>query len=258
MLDNFYEHLDRLYQAGDLKAVEQYLQNCSLQCGLPEKISALNELGGFYRGISRYQESEEAFCEAMALLEQIGQGSTARFATVLLNLAGTYRLSGHLDEAEAMLQQAIEQLDTEEYAYAGALNNLSLVKQAQGDLAEAERLSRQALDWIRGHGAPAHELATSYNNLAALCMHQQKLPQAQQMLDKAMEIYDCMQEPNVHLAAACSTQGVLCYAQRDWAGAEKAFQRALELTEHFFGQNEEYRTTLQNLALVKRKKEERT
>lgn len=257
MLNDFYKHLDLLYQAGDLRAVEQYLQDCLLQYPLPEKISVLNELGGFYRGISRYPESEEAFHKAMALLEQDGQDNTAFFATVLLNLAGTYRLSNRLDQAESMFRQAITHLDAENYAYASALNNLSLVKQAQGDLAEAEILSQQALDWMLKHGAPEHEVATSYNNLAALCLQQQKLARAQQMLDQAMALYDGMPEANVHLAAAYSTQGALCYAKKDWNGAEEALHRALELTEYFFGRNEEYKTTLRNLALVKANKGDR-
>jgi hypothetical protein len=91
-MNGFYEKLDALYQSGDLQAIEDYIIKYmrSLQAdgkeNSPEYASVLNELAGFYRGVSRYQESAEQFSKSLLILEQNGMKPSLHFATVLLNL----------------------------------------------------------------------------------------------------------------------------------------------------------------------------
>lgn len=251
-MEGFFDRLDALYQGGDLGAVERFLQENLEQCPEEQQVPVLNELASFYRGVSRYEESEAAFRRALLLLEAAGQQDTPAYATVLLNLAGTCRLTRRFDQAQALFRRALELLDPEDYAYASALNNLALVRQEQGDLPGAQALAEQALEWVRRHGAPAHEVATSLNNLAAIHLRQNDLDGAAALLEEALALYDAMEQPNVHHAAALSANGVLCFRRGDLDGAEAAFQRALKLTEHFFGRNAEYAATLRNLEAVRR------
>ena len=80
---------------------------------------------------------------------------------------------------------------------------------------------------------------------------------AAELLEEALTFYKAMPEPNIHYAAALSAKGVLCFRQGDLEGAEKAFERALLLTEHFFGHNAEYQSTLENLKKVRETREKR-
>ncbi|PWM37531.1 MAG: hypothetical protein DBX46_03075 [Clostridiales bacterium] len=256
-MEKFFEELDALYQAGNVDRTEQFLKRYLEHCPREERITVLNELAGFYRGISRYEESEAASKEALQLLEENGMENSAQYATAMMNLAGTYRLSGRLDEAEGMMRQAAEMLDEEDYAYASTLNNLSLIYHKKGDIAKAEELAGAALTWMRSHGSPEHEVATSLNNLAAMKMSRGDWAGAAELLEEALTFYKAMPEPNIHYAAALSAKGVLCFRQGDLEGAEKAFERALLLTEHFFGHNAEYQSTLENLKKVREAREKR-
>ena len=254
-MEEFYAQLDALFQAGDLEKIEAFLkQNLSLRSGA-EKVAVLNELAGFYRGISRYDESVQNFQEALTLLEQAGQKNSNAYATVLLNLAGVYRLTRKLDLAAQMFEHALTLLDPEDYAYASAKNNLSLVRLEQGDPSRAAALAGEALEWMRGHGAPEHEVATALVNLANICLRQKDVERADVLLKEALALYDKMEEVNVHHAAALSAQGMVHYLREEWDEAEDAFRRALKLTEHFFGHNAEYKATLRNLELTRQARE---
>ena len=72
-LEAFYGDLDEKYLQGDLTAVERFLLESIRQAektpqgSRDELIAIYNELGSFYRGISRYAQSIAAFEKARAL-----------------------------------------------------------------------------------------------------------------------------------------------------------------------------------------------
>ena len=73
----FYEHLDALYEKGDAAGVEAYLTgiaNSTYEEGRESDLmlSALNELGSFYRGRSYYEASYAAFMKAKEILDDRG------------------------------------------------------------------------------------------------------------------------------------------------------------------------------------------
>jgi len=241
-----------LYQSGKVAEVEPFLEKTLERVPNPEKITVLNELAGFYRGVSRYEDSAAAYLQALVLLEAAGQKDKPTYSTVLMNLAGTLRLSGKLTEAAEMFETSLRLLDPKDYAYASAQNNLALVLQEQGKFKEAEKLAEQALEWVRRHGAPAHEVTTSLNNLANIRLNMGDTDGAKSLIDEALGMYDSMGEADVHHAAALSLKGSLCCRQKDWDGAQAAFEKALSLTEHFFGKNAEYEHTLRNLEAVQK------
>lgn len=114
-----------------------------------QKVTVLNELAGFYRGVSRYEDSVNAYLSALMILEAAGQRDKPSYATIGMNAAGTLRLAGRLSEAEEMFEHSLRLLDPEDYAYASAQNNLAIVLQEQGKFKEAEKLAEQALEWVR-------------------------------------------------------------------------------------------------------------
>ena len=238
--EDFLRSLDRLYQAGELDAAEAALRRELETASGDARISLLNELGGFYRGISRYEQSASAFQEALRLLEDGGQVGGSAYATVLLNLAGVFRLAGRQDRAERLLCRALSMLSPDNDAYVAVLNGLSLVRREQGRLEDAARLGEAALAWFARRGGYARETATAQVNQASLLLAQGDLDGAARMLDQALEYFEKQPEPDAHYAAALSAKGAVCFRRGDWGGAERAYRSAQSLTEHFFGRNSEY------------------
>ena len=260
-LQEFYKALDRRYGEGDLRAVEQFLLEQARNCQAgpsPLMIAVYNEMGSFYRGVSRYRESAAAFQvsrEEIAL--RVGCGSM-EYATVLNNMAGTYRLAGHPDKAVALFREAIgiyQQNHAEKtYPYASVLNNIALAYRETGEIGSAISCLEEALALIQEMPDHRHEVAVTCSNLTALCFRAGQRERARVYLDQAMELFAaCEDSENVHYAAALNSLGGIMYADRDWERALEAYEQAAAYTKRFFGENEEYAITHQNMSWVYRK-----
>ena len=73
LLQDFYMQLDHYYSSGGCEDVERFLLQSLEQeksAGSDALIAVYNELGGFYRGISRFGESLDAFEQARLLTEK--------------------------------------------------------------------------------------------------------------------------------------------------------------------------------------------
>ncbi len=259
-MNEFFEKLDALYQSGDLSAVEKYLKEYldTLEASDQERgldyASVLNELGGFFRGVSRYAESAEAFSKALEIFRQTGMYESVEYATILLNLAGLQRLTG---KAEKAVEQFLEAKDIltacnmqNDYAYASVLNNLSLAYQDLGDYENALDIATKAYEQMQLMADNDHEIATSLNNLTTIHYRMGNFEKAEESINKALNIYNGMNELNVHHAAALSIKAMLLSRAGKTAEALVYFEDSLKKTEHFFGQNIEYAITEQNIALT--------
>ena len=255
-MNDFYDKLDELYKTGDLAAVEAYLKSevALADDKTPKQAGLLNELAGFYRGVSRYAESKEAFDKALSIFESAGMSATPQYATVLLNLAGLYRLQGDVDEAINLFINAMKKLEeadeSDSYAYVSILNNLALALQSKGEFVSALEYAEKALDKMRQHDGNDHEIATSLNNLASINLNLGQLNEAAALISESLKIYDSMPEPDVHLAAALTTNAVIMARNGNHIDSLKEFRRALELTEVFFGENIEFAICKRNISDV--------
>ena len=81
-----------LKQAVDLTCIE-YGNNA------PEYVSILNELGGLYRMLGEYDNSELAFLKAIDIQSETDGKDNPDYATSINNLAGTYRLKKRLRQS---------------------------------------------------------------------------------------------------------------------------------------------------------------
>ena len=108
-IGDFFRELDEVYATGRSEAVECFLTEKTAQaCPRRLRIAANNELGSFYRGSSRFEESVAAFRAAAELTAcEMGKESL-EYATVLNNLAGTFRLMGRQEDALSLFRQAGE------------------------------------------------------------------------------------------------------------------------------------------------------
>ena len=253
-MNEFYMKLDKLYSAGDFSEIESFILDAVAKAGdgSPECAGLYNELASFYKGISRYDESEDAFAKSLNIFESLGMGTTPEYATVLLNLAGVHRLTGNAEKAIELFRDVMKRLEDtpQSYAYVSALNNLALAYQSQGDHAKALEYAEEALKLMRVGIGSRHEIATSLNNLAAIRMSLGQPEEADQLVSESLEIYESFEEPDAHHVAALSTKAALQYRFGDYNGALNGFQRALVLTHRFFGENIEYAICKRNISDV--------
>lgn len=260
-LEAFYGDLDEKYLQGDLTAVERFLLESIRQAekmpqgSRDELIAIYNELGSFYRGISRYAQSIAAFEKARALAVLDPGRDSGQYATILNNMAGTCRLTKDYDTAIALFREAAGIYrraglqDT--YAYASVLNNMALVYREAEQYPEAIGCLKQALGMIENMPGHMHEVAVTYNNLTALYSAAGDRMQAMQCLQRALQAFEkCSDEENVHYAAGLNSLAAFLYAEGDCERAIAVYRKSAKYTLRFFGENIEYGITCQNMSHV--------
>ena len=255
-MNEFYDRLDELYLEGDLSAVEAFITGelNSAAEGSLSRAGLLNELACFYRGVSRYDESEDAFVRSLSIFKEAGMDLSPQYATVLVNLAGLYRIRGEQEKSIDLFLDAKQRITdagaTDSYEYISVLNNLSLAYQENAEHQKAFEYAGEAFELIRAGGYGDHELATSLNNMATINISLGDYTNANAMVSAALDIYGKMETPDVHHAAALTTQAVLCSREGDSEGALRGFKQALDLTHRFFGENIEFAICRRNISEI--------
>ena len=251
----FYRDLDRRYTYGDSSWVESFLlqEESHLKDIEGERWQlalVYNELGGLYRGTGQYEKSLEAFEKAKRLGE--GRLEPGEYATILNNMAGTLRQMREYSRAEELFLEAIKLYQQEDMtgtqAYASVLNNLSLVYQSTRQLDKAVTYLKQALTIIESLPECRQELAVTYNNLTALCHAAGDDHQALCYANRALQEYEKLPEQDrSHYAAVLNSLAGFLYGEGDYVRALELYQKSAKYTRRFFGENEEYGITCQNM-----------
>jgi tetratricopeptide (TPR) repeat protein len=223
-------------------------------------IAVLNELACFYRGLSRLDESMNAFNRVKEEMEFCGLGESEGYAVVLINLAGTYRLMGKYDEAlqayETSKKLLLKNENSNPYNFASLYNNLGLVYQDLKDYAKAAQALETALDYLPKTRDNWAELATNYSILAMAYYSSGDMPKAKQRLDEALAIFKELDDgKNPHYAGALNTKAVFLFKEGKYQEAAEAFETAIEITKLVYGENREYITGCRNCSLAYKKAE---
>lgn len=201
----------------------------------------------------RYQETEEAYAEALKLvrysIEKEPDAFARHLAWVLIDYAVLYRETGQLTEAEKACREALE-LHRNLAAKsprrhlsktAWNLNNLGVLLRKTARLPEAEEAYREALEIAREivKGAPEAVfmkdlLSTVLSNLSVLLRRTQRITEAEDALIEALTIRERLakKSPKIFLhrvAASLNNQGVMLFEAGKGTEAEDAFNRALQL-----------------------------
>ena len=181
-----------------------------------------NELGSFYRYHNRLQESKNAFLMAKELSEKMSfedppkqccfddslleeessyvdikmtsKGhANIEYATIINNLAGTYRLLKCYDEAKKLFKEAIciyeKDPKTPELLLCSAWNNLALVFLDQREYLNAIETLNKSWKLLQKLDYNYHEKATTCANLAIAYYNLKNQEQARQMLEYAENFY---------------------------------------------------------------------
>lgn len=264
-IDTLKEQLSELLSSGNQEDIEIFFTNKLSNfipscCNIDEEyIFLLNEAGSYYRGISNYQKSISCFTMLSNEMLRFGLNETPAYATLLNNMAGSFRMNGQFDIAEKLFIQSIDLFkrleDTHSFAYASVLNNISLCYRAMGHNDTALKYQRLAILTIKENENPDYVcLATSYSNMANIMIALGMSEEAKAAADHSIRLFHAakaMDDPAY--IGALHTLGFLDYQSGDYKNAESNYRKAMYATEQRFGKNADYITSEKNLAFTLRK-----
>lgn len=250
--------LDSLFQQGAYDQVEPFMLDHIAQAEAVGDqgavLSLLNELMGYYRSTSRYQDSLAAASKALGLLEELGLKDSLHYATTLLNIATAWRADGQIQRAIGVFEEVGRLFLTlgvqDAFLVATLYNNLALAWQAAGDHAKAVQFLEAAIPISRGSPNADHDVAVSLTNLAQSRLRLGQLAEARAALEEADRLFSGLPRPSGHHGAAIAALGEVCFQEGRTAEAVAHYERALADIEARYGKNQWYADMLESLALV--------
>lgn len=258
-IDEILKKLDGLFADEKLEEVEPFLISCMRQAKAGDEygiyISVGNELIGFYRSISRYEEAFAVAEDVLLLMEELQLEGTVHFATTLLNTATAYRAAGRYEEALADYRRALEiyqrDLPKDDYRLAGLYNNISILLEKLDENEKSALFLQKAIQIVEKQPGSRLELATSRTNLALIQLKLNRLEEAKKLLDAACRAFE--EDGGItdaHYSAALAGQGEVCYRQGGLERALGYYEHALFEVEKHFGRNQGYGLLCGNCSLV--------
>jgi serine/threonine protein kinase/tetratricopeptide (TPR) repeat protein len=223
----------------------------------PEVEAELRTLiGKVYHTVGDYEKAAAILGEALEITKKL-RGEEHTEVVYLLNaLAQVLGHQGKLDEAEAMLRQALDMerklvgLDGD---VSTSLNNLGLALDNRGQYAEAEKIHREALAMNRKfEGNESKDVATSLNNLAVVLQEQQKFDEAEIALREALAIKKkLLNHEHPEIAIALNNLANVVQLQNKFEDSEKLFLEVLPMQRKLLGNaHPNVATALNGLALA--------
>ena len=245
-MQEYFAQVDSAYVTLSGPDLEQRLQalleQSRTEYGAESRLSVamLSELGAYYRGQGRYEDSVSCFRQALELLRRTGGESSPDYATATNNLAGTYRLMGRYDEAETAYTECLrryrETLGETHVLYASALNNLGLLSLDRGDLPRAAQLLAKASAVLSLHPECTDEFATSLCNLGALYQKLGRLEEARERLLQAADLYETkLGTATPHYHATLNSLGLVYYQSGLYGEAVDCLERASAAAQALYG-----------------------
>ncbi len=194
--------------------------------------------------LARLLQTRGELQQAQALLEQSlairRAGLGERHHTVAMNLNDLGQVlaeRGDVEGAKARYGEALATYAPDHPWRAATVLNLGKLADSRGDLAEAERLYRQALDGQRAHYGTDHDrVANVLVPLGALLGRSGRLDQGEALLREALAIYRQRLRPeHPRLANALVPLGRLLAEQGRRAEAEPLLREARRIRRAAFG-----------------------
>ncbi len=240
-------NLDKLFEYKKLDEVEPYLIRCIQEAMAINRADAaltfLNELVGFYRGCSRYEDAITIAAHALDWLLRLGASNTKAHATTLINYATALRAGGRIDESIEVYQQALDilkQLENEQSSYelASLYNNLSIAYQAANDQVKALECLVKAMEYI---DKPSLEQAISLVNMSVCYYALGKKEEGLEASKEAVTLFEELHETNdAHYGAALASLADGYAYQGDYQKAAIINDEAIHYHMLGFGMNDDY------------------
>ncbi len=250
---------DRLFNENRAEEVEDLLMG-AISVAVDEGdggalLQLLNELIGYYRESSRFEDAYKVADEIVSVASRILPEKSIPYATSLLNIATAYRTGGRLEDAKEVYKKVeeiySEILEEGSLLWASLYNNESLLYQEMGDFAASKKMLEAALKIVIRNGQ-VYEEAVSRANIAGTCMQLGELEEGYEHAVKSIEIFNDLGVTDGHYAAALSALGSYYYINGDFASGMKVYETAMEAMEQALGKNAYYKRLEENYLACKK------
>jgi tetratricopeptide (TPR) repeat protein len=163
-------------------------------------------------------------------LDHLAPGNQRAWAWIV-RLGRVAHRRGDLDEAERLYRRALEISDRldDHPGIASGYHQLGILAQTRGDLDEAERLYRRALE-ISERRDDESRLATTYHQLGVLAHARGDLDEAERLYRQALSTDQWLGYQS-GVAAGYHQLGLLAHARKDLGEAHRLYNQALEINE---------------------------
>lgn len=238
-----------------------------------------SNLASLYGTLGRYDEGIVLYDEVVAVLRedesndaQADADLPSALASALNNQGELCRRIGQYELADSLFQEALtaafaapdgepttptpssqqKQSPEQKRQVATILDNLAAIREAQGDLDEAQRLYEQSLALRRNALGERHpEVAESLNDLAQLYDQKNDLDNAMRYYQLALAIFLAVLGPEHPRTAICRNNlGVLFAQMQDFLSARAMLEQARPVLENELKSHPRVATLLANLAQV--------
>lgn len=256
-LDDFFAALDQLYADKRLSHIEPFfketMERHRIGCGDHDAVfvTALNELGTYYRSQDRYEDALKAFTACGQDILAQGKKDSSAYATNLINQASVYKAQQNFSKAQALYEEALEIFvrvtGPKSYGTASCFNNLSLLYLDKKDYQNALNCAEKALGIIELLPQYEEETAISLLNRAtALWFLERK--EAQEVAQKALALYEALPTKGVHYAAALNLCATMELKAHNLDKALAYLQKAKAYLYQSVGPTQEYLQACLNMA----------
>ncbi|MDQ7988247.1 MAG: tetratricopeptide repeat protein [Candidatus Dactylopiibacterium sp.] len=257
-VQNILQELDSLFRNQQIAQVEPFLLGhlavARAAADRSAVLTLLNELMGFYRGMSRFKEALATGDEALGLMEAMGYKDSVPYATTLLNVATAYRADGQTARAIGLFEEVgrlfVARNVQDAHLIASLYNNLSLAFQEAGEHAKAIACLDQALPLVASRPGSEVDQAVTCTNRALSRLRLDQLAEAREDLAQAVRLFEGQPVRNSHYGAALAGLGEVAYREGRLQDAVRFYERALGEIHTHYGKNQYYAVTLESLATV--------
>ncbi|MGE5628521.1 MAG: tetratricopeptide repeat protein [Solirubrobacterales bacterium] len=260
--ESIIKEMDYQYGKMNMSAMENYLVS-TIQMAADRYgedsigfAALLNELGAYYRAVSKYEKAEEIFLKAKNIIQKAAGEYNANYATTINNLAGVYRLNGEYKKAENLFLEAIKIYNYiglyGSFPHSSALNNLGLLYMEMKEYEQAVKLFKESNEMVKKDNKNLVVYATGLVNLANAYIKTGKNKEAEKLLIEAIEVYRSNNlQGNSHYGSAIDSLGLFYFSIREFEKAENLFHQVLNLRENEYGsENHESAKASDNLSLL--------
>lgn len=258
-MNNFYYQVDRLFEEKKLNEAEEFMKETLAQAEAESDAGAVitvcNELGGYYRAVSRYSDGIPLYEKALKLMRDMGLARSEHYGTTLVNYATTYTMAGDTIKALNLYTEAAEIYAEAglgaDYRLATLFNNMSFLCQDLEDYPQAQEYLEKSLFILKGLEESEIEVAITYSNLANVYLAMDRIDEAKVSVKKALDLFIGESgDSDVHYAGAVCTLGEIYFKEADYEKAAALFRESMKLTERDYGEdNLSYAVLCENLAL---------
>ena len=258
-MNNFYYQVDRLFEEKKLNEAEEFMKETLAQAEAESDAGAVitvcNELGGYYRAVSRYSDGIPLYEKALKLMRDMGLARSEHYGTTLVNYATTYTMAGDTIKALNLYTEPAEIYPEAglgaDYRLATLFNNMSVLGQDLEDYPQAQEYLEKSLFILKGLEESEIEVAITYSNLANVYLAMDRIDEAKVSVKKALDLFIGESgDSDVHYAGAVCTLGEIYFKEADYEKAAALFRESMKLTERDYGEdNLSYAVLCENLAL---------